>query len=179
MHHPPHHCAHMHCLDSINIQKVLMNVSGFHLFHRGFQWHTFASSIFPCQTPFCQTAPLLPSVTQQQHVMEYWWEGSASTAVPPPSASVVVGQHNNIGGFTIRTALVKPSWKLLTEPVLSTGFWFEIWILMLQSFQSVLDRDVFGLALPYSMNRGILLQSSFCTRTCKYIYFLHLSWVET
>ena len=42
----------------------------------GLQFHTFASSTLLCQTPFCQTAPLLPSVTQQQHVMEYWWEGS-------------------------------------------------------------------------------------------------------
>ena len=24
-----------------------------------------------CQAPFCQTAPLLPSITQQQHVMRY------------------------------------------------------------------------------------------------------------
>ena len=29
--------------------------------------HTFASYTLPCQTPFCQTSPLLPSVTQQQH----------------------------------------------------------------------------------------------------------------
>ena len=35
--------------------------------------------------PFHHTAPLLPSVTWQQHVMEYWWEGSASTAIPPTS----------------------------------------------------------------------------------------------
>uniref|UniRef100_A0A669PMI5 Ribose-phosphate pyrophosphokinase 2 n=6 Tax=Galloanserae TaxID=1549675 RepID=A0A669PMI5_PHACC len=34
-----------------------------------------------------QTAPLPPSVTRQQHVTGYWWEGSASTAVPPTSAS--------------------------------------------------------------------------------------------
>jgi len=34
---------------------------------------------------------LLPSVIQQQHVMEYWWEGSTSTAIPPTSTSDVVG----------------------------------------------------------------------------------------
>ena len=33
----------------------------------------FAPYALPCQTPFCQTAPLLPSVVaQQQHGMEYW-----------------------------------------------------------------------------------------------------------
>jgi len=50
--------------------------------------------------PFCQTAPLLPSVAQQQNVMEYCWEGSASTAISPTSASDVVGQHNKIRGDT-------------------------------------------------------------------------------
>jgi len=40
--------------------------------------HIFASNkqqpsyMLPRQMPFCQTAPVLPSVTQQQHVMEYW-----------------------------------------------------------------------------------------------------------
>ena len=48
--------------------------------HRGSQWHTFASYALLCQMPLCQTAPLLPSVAQQQNVMEYWWEGSASIA---------------------------------------------------------------------------------------------------
>ena len=49
---------------------------------------------------FCQTAPLLPSVTQQQNVREYWWEDSASTAIPPTSTSNVVGQKNKTGGIT-------------------------------------------------------------------------------
>ena len=43
---------------------------------------------------FGQTAPLLPSVTQQQNVMEYWWEGSTSTATPQLPASDTVSQHN-------------------------------------------------------------------------------------
>ena len=46
-----------------------------------------------------QTAPLLPSVSQQQHVTEYWWEGSTSMAIPT-SVSDGVGQHNIIGGIT-------------------------------------------------------------------------------
>jgi len=37
---------------------------------------------------FCQTAPLLPSVT---------WEGPTSTAIPPAFISDVVGHHNKIG----------------------------------------------------------------------------------
>jgi len=67
--------------------------------HGGIWCCPFVSYALPCQTPFYQTAPLLPSVTQQQNVMEYWREGSASTAVPPTSASDVVGQHNKIGGI--------------------------------------------------------------------------------
>ena len=65
----------------------------------------FISYILPCQTPFCQTAPLLPSVTWRQCVMGYWWEGSASTAIPPTSASDVVGQQNQIESITFRAAL--------------------------------------------------------------------------
>ena len=45
-----------------------------------------------------QNALLLPSVTWQQHVMEYWREGSTSTAIPPIAASDVMGQRNKIGG---------------------------------------------------------------------------------
>ena len=41
----------------------------------------FAACALPHQMPFCQTAPLLPSVTQQQCVMEYWWEGSTSAII--------------------------------------------------------------------------------------------------
>ena len=66
----------------------------------GIYFHTVASSALPCQMPFCQTAPLLPSVTQQQNVLEYWQEGSTSTAVRPTSASDTVGQCNKIGGIT-------------------------------------------------------------------------------
>jgi len=60
----------------------------------------------PCQMPLCQTAPLLPSVTQQQNLVEHWQEGSASTAISPTSASHAVGQHFKIGGITFRAALV-------------------------------------------------------------------------
>ena len=73
------------------------------LFLHGKIWcHNFASFTFPCQMPFC----LLPTVMQQQNVMEYWWEGSVSTAIPSPSASDTMGQHNKTGGFTFRTTLI-------------------------------------------------------------------------
>jgi len=42
------------------------------------QRHTFASYALLFQTLFSQAAPLLPSVAQQQNVMEYWWQSSAS-----------------------------------------------------------------------------------------------------
>ena len=42
------------CFVSINIQQVLVNISGCHFFlHEGIQWHTFASYALPCQTLLC------------------------------------------------------------------------------------------------------------------------------
>ena len=69
--------------------------------HGGIQFHPFASSALPCQTPFCQAAPLLPSTTRQQHVMGYRWEGSTSTAILPTSASGTMGQHNKMFPKTV------------------------------------------------------------------------------
>ena len=63
--------------------------------------HTYSMS-----DAVCQTASLLPSVAQQQHVMECWWEGSTSTAIPPTSASNVVSQRNETGGIAFGAALV-------------------------------------------------------------------------
>jgi len=67
---------------------------------------TPVSYTLPCQTPFCQTSPLLPFVTWQQNVMKYWWEGSVSTAIPPTSASDTAGQQNKKGGITFRASLL-------------------------------------------------------------------------
>ena len=78
--------------------------------HEGTQCHTFASSTLPCQTPLCQTAPLLPPVTWQQNGREYCWEGSASTAIPPTSD--IMGQYNKIGGTTFCTALHAAPWDV-------------------------------------------------------------------
>ena len=101
-HYPPPHSAHICCLVFNNVQQVSMNISWCHFFHV----EEFNSDALPCHTPFCQTAPLLPFVTWQQTVMEYWWEGSAFTAIQPTSASDTIDQHNNIGGITFVPALV-------------------------------------------------------------------------
>ena len=65
-----------------------------------------SSYTLPCQMSFCQIVLLLSSVTRQQNVMEYLWEGSIATDLPSPSTSDVVGQHNKIEGITFRAALV-------------------------------------------------------------------------
>jgi len=42
-------------------------------FPRGWiHWHTFSLSEFPCQTPFNQTAPLLPSMIFSVCKIEFW-----------------------------------------------------------------------------------------------------------
>ena len=61
----------------------------------------------------CHIAPLLPSVTWQQNVMEYWWERSGSTIIAPTSASDTVGQHNKRGGITSRAALIYKKYIIL------------------------------------------------------------------
>lgn len=66
--------------------------------------NTFASCTLPDQVPFCQTAPWLPSVTQQPNVMGYWWGGSAPISIPPASPFDVVGQHHRTGGITFGAA---------------------------------------------------------------------------
>jgi len=88
------------------LQKTIFQHSHHHYTHIFASNKQQPSYMLPRQMPFCQTAPVLPSVTQQQHVMEYWWENSTSTAIPPPSASAVTGQHNKIGGVTFRAALI-------------------------------------------------------------------------
>ena len=100
-HHPTPHCAHTHSLVSTTILQVSMNVNGCHFFlHGEIQWHTSTSSTLSYQTDI--------SVTQQNNVMEYCWEGSTFTAIPSPTVPDVVGQqHSKIGGITFRATLVK------------------------------------------------------------------------
>ena len=45
--------------------------------HGGINCHTFASYSLLRQTSFCQTAPPLSSVTQQQNLMGYWLEAQS------------------------------------------------------------------------------------------------------
>ena len=106
----------------------------FFFLHRGIQWHFIASSIFPCQISFCQTVPLLPSATQQQHTMGYWWEGSTSTAIPTISASDIVGQHNKIGHISFRAALIKSGGLNLFKEKRIIIFFITTGILPLPSF---------------------------------------------
>ena len=74
-------CSHPLFL-SRNVQQVPMNVNRCIFFlHGGIQWHIFALYVLSYQMPFYLVAPLLPTVTRQQHAMEYWWESSTSTAV--------------------------------------------------------------------------------------------------
>jgi len=88
------------------LQQAVKNVTGCHFFQMEEFEDTFSSYTLPCQT-----APLLPSVSWQQNVMEYWWEGSTSTtsnatAIPLISSSDVVGQHDKIGGVIFGLALI-------------------------------------------------------------------------
>ena len=55
----------LHPLFGLHRHSASVNeCNGCHFFlHGGIQWQTFASSALLCQTLFCQSAPLLPSVT--------------------------------------------------------------------------------------------------------------------
>jgi len=54
-HHLPSHCAHIHCLVSINVQQVLINVNGYNFFFMEVfsSIHTFSLYSLLCQAPFC------------------------------------------------------------------------------------------------------------------------------
>ena len=128
-HHPLPHCAHIHCLVSINIQQASTKVNEFHFFpHGGIKVHTFALWGFPGQMPFHHTAPLLPSVTWQQNVTEYWWEGSTSTAIPPTSTSDTMGQHRRhyfwSSPCSLKRDKVQNEW---TESTSSDKIWYILW----------------------------------------------------
>ena len=71
--------------------------------HKVIQFHTFSSYTLPCQMLFCQTAPLLPSVSQQQNVTEYWWD---QTAIALTSISDTVVWCNKMGGITFEAAFI-------------------------------------------------------------------------
>jgi len=69
---PTIHCADIHCLVPINIQQASVNVNGCHFFSmEEFSDMPIFSYSLSHQMPFCQTVPLLPSVSLQQNVTEY------------------------------------------------------------------------------------------------------------
>ena len=77
---PPTTSLLLHPLFGLHKCSASINeCNGCNFFQHGeIQWHTLASYALPCQMLSCQPAPLLTSVTQQQNVMEYWWESSTS-----------------------------------------------------------------------------------------------------
>jgi len=113
------HCRHHHCRSTpppltvphplVGLHQRSASADGCHwvpFFPRGgIQSHPFAPSALPPSATICQTAPLLPSVIQLQHVMGYWWEGSASaSAILPTSTSDAGGQHHKVGDVTFGAA---------------------------------------------------------------------------
>ena len=74
--------------------------------HGSIQFHTFASCALPCQMMLYQPAPLLPPVTQEQNVTDYWWDSSTFAAITPTSTSDLLCQHNKIGGITFEAAFI-------------------------------------------------------------------------
>ena len=107
MHHSLPHSAHIHCLVSINIQQVSMNVSGCHFFCM--EKISCTPLLYPhFHVRHCFVG--LPLCCHLRHSNKmpkgYQREGSTSTAIPPASASDVVGHQNKTGGVTFSAALV-------------------------------------------------------------------------
>lgn len=105
-HHPQPHCAHVCCLFSTSVQRTQMNVIGCNFFLMEKLSDTFASYTLLCQMVFCQTVPLLPSVTLQQNAMEYWWVASTSIDILPTFTLDNAGHHNTIGVITFGALLI-------------------------------------------------------------------------
>ena len=106
-HHPPPHCAHIHCLISRNTQQALVNVSGCNFFHiEEYNSTPLLHKHFHFRHYFIKL-PHYCYLLQSIYITEYWCEGSTSTVIPPISASDIMGQHNyNTGDVTFRAALV-------------------------------------------------------------------------
>ena len=85
-----------HCPESISLWVTFLS-------HVGIQWYTFASSALPCQTPFGQTASLLPlshSNNMQQNTR------STPTAIPPTSTFEFIDHYNKIESITFRSKFI-------------------------------------------------------------------------
>ena len=63
---------HLTVLMSTGLHKRSVSVDEYHRVPffpcGGILFHSFVSYALPCRVPFCQIAPLLPSVTQQQSI---------------------------------------------------------------------------------------------------------------
>jgi hypothetical protein len=104
-HHTPSQCAHSHCLGSINVQQMSMNVNGLNFFRMD------ESNDTPLlRTNFhigCNFARLLVCCRHTAtKLTNYWQEGSTSTAIPPACTSNSMGQQKKIGAIIFGA----PSW---------------------------------------------------------------------
>jgi len=105
-HHPLPHCAHIHCLVSINAQRISMNASGWCFFcMENLITHLCSThtSLSDAIRSHCPSAAVRHT---QQHALEYCWEASASNAIPPTSASAIMGQQNKTGGIVFGAAIL-------------------------------------------------------------------------
>jgi len=113
IHHPSPRHTHIHCSISISAQQALMKVNGCNFFHiQEFSLTPLLHTHFHIRCHSVRLPPLLPSITQQQNVMEYWWEGSISIAVSPTSTPKVRGQHHKMKGITFRATLILTEIKI-------------------------------------------------------------------
>ena len=85
----------------------------------GIQWHTFPSYTLPCQTPLCQTAPLLPSVTQQKKCNRILVGRFSLYCHTTNMLHWHHGPTSKIGGITFRVVLINyNSGIILTRGIL-------------------------------------------------------------
>ena len=92
IHHSLPHCAHIHCLVSINILQVPMNVSEDDFFHlEEFSDTPLILSMSDAIWSDCPSAAIYHRATKCNSILV----GSVTlTAIPPPSASVVISQYD-------------------------------------------------------------------------------------
>uniref|UniRef100_A0A8C2Y9U4 Uncharacterized protein n=1 Tax=Coturnix japonica TaxID=93934 RepID=A0A8C2Y9U4_COTJA len=98
-----------HFLSSSFVGSLIRRIIVCHSDPMRFHWMPLSivicHTILPCQTPFYRTAPLLPSVTGQQHIREYYTESqnyqgwkrprrSSSPAITNTSQLNHIHQHN-------------------------------------------------------------------------------------
>ena len=103
-HHPLPHCAHIHCLVSINMQQVSMNVSGCHFFSTRRDIMTslcfICTSISDIILSDCPSAAICHMATKRNGILVGRFNLYCHT-----TASGVVGQQNKVGGITFGAAL--------------------------------------------------------------------------